>query len=41
MLFYRLYVNDLDFKLWDMRTVTINDFSVELKITDHIWKDFL
>lgn len=34
-------MNDLDFKKWDMKTVTINDFSVELPITDDMWKDFL
>jgi len=39
--YYRLLSNYLDFKLWDMKTATVNDFALELKITDEIWDDFI
>lgn len=41
IMYYRLFVNQIDFKLWDMKTVTANDFTVELKITDDLWEKFL
>ena len=36
----RLVSNELDFKIWDMQTVTLNDYTVELKIDDKMWTDF-
>ena len=38
--YYRLLANTVDFKLWDMKTETIDDFTVELKITDQLMDDF-
>lgn len=33
-------VNEVDYKIWDIKTITLNDFSVEISITDELWKDF-
>ena len=40
ILYKRLFSNELDFKLWDLQTVTVDDFSVELLITDIMWNTF-
>ena len=40
-MFVRLYMNNLDYKIWDMRTITIDDYSVDIPITDQIWNDFV
>jgi hypothetical protein len=34
IIFYRLQSNEIDFKLWDLQVVTLNDFSVEVKLND-------
>lgn len=40
--FYKLFIkNELDYKLWDLKTVTLNDFSVDVDITDEIWRNFM
>ena len=30
----------IDFKLWDVETVTASDFTVEYTITDEVWAQF-
>lgn len=39
--YYRLYVNDIDYGLWDLDTSTLNDYTIELKITDELWLDYI
>lgn len=39
-LYYQYQINELDYIIWDLKTVTINDYTVEMKITDAIWNDF-
>ena len=37
------YLNEtavIDFKLWDVETVTASDFTVEYIITDEVWAKF-
>ena len=47
MIFYKEFLqqklnkNEIDYIHWDNKTVTLNDFTVELKITDYIWNDYL
>jgi hypothetical protein len=47
MIFYKEFLqqmlnkNEIDYILWDKIMVTLNDFTVELKITDDVWKGFL
>lgn len=36
----RLLSNELDYQLWDIQTVTLNDYSVELKIKKNFWREF-
>ena len=36
---YRLQANDIDYKLWDMSTITANDFSIEFKISKELWDE--
>jgi hypothetical protein len=36
-LYYRLQVNKLDYKEWDLKTVTIDDYSIELAIDDALF----
>ena len=33
--------NEIDYKHWDNKTVTLNDFTVELRIKKKIWNDFI
>lgn len=40
-LYFRLYANALDFDMWDMRTITINDYTVEYPISSELWTEFL
>jgi hypothetical protein len=35
--YYRFRVNKIDYKLWDFRTITIDDYSVELKINESLF----
>jgi hypothetical protein len=35
-----MHQNEIDFRNWDEKTVTLNDFSVELIIDDDTWKEF-
>ena len=35
--YYRYKANEYDFKLWDIKTITIDDYSVELKIDDDLY----
>jgi hypothetical protein len=30
----------IDFKVWDVETVTASDFTVEFEITDQMWVKF-
>ena len=30
----------IDFKVWDVETVTASDFTVEYSVTDEVWKYF-
>ena len=39
-LYYRLLCNELDYKKWDMLTITPNDYTVVLKITRDLWLDY-
>ena len=38
-IYYRLQVNKLDYRLWDLKTTTINDYSVELILTPELLED--
>lgn len=38
---FRLQANEEDFKIWDIDTITLNDFTVELKVTNGMWSEFL
>jgi hypothetical protein len=46
MIFYKEFMqqklnkNEIDYIHWDTKTVTLNDFTVELIITDEIWENF-
>lgn len=33
-------VGNLDYKLWDVQTVTAADFTVEQVITKHLWRKY-
>jgi hypothetical protein len=35
-----MHQNEIDYRNWDEKTVTLNDFSVELIIDDDTWKEF-
>jgi hypothetical protein len=35
-MYYRLYVNDIDFQLWNCNTITLNDYSVQLIINERL-----
>ena len=37
---YRMQVNKLDFSLWDLKTVTIDDFTVEASLSIELWEHF-
>ena len=32
---------DLDFKSWDVNHCTVTDFSIQMKISDEMWKNYL
>lgn len=40
MLMYLNKVGNLDYKLWDVQTVTAADFTVEQVITKHLWRKY-
>jgi hypothetical protein len=33
--------NEIDYKHWDNKTVTLNDFTVEYRIKHNTWQDFV
>lgn len=33
--------NEIDYKHWDNKTVTLNDFTVEFRIKNKTWRDFI
>jgi hypothetical protein len=33
--------NEVDYKQWDNKTVTLNDFTVEYRIKNKTWKEFM
>ena len=33
--------NEISYKQWDKKTVTLNDFSVELRINIKTWTEFI
>jgi hypothetical protein len=33
--------NEIDYKHWDNKTVTLNDFTVEYRIKNKTWNDFI
>jgi hypothetical protein len=35
-----MHQNEIDYRNWDEKTVTLNDFSVELIIDHDTWKEF-
>ena len=37
---FKINQNEIDYKHWDNNTVTLNDFSVELRIDREIWDEF-
>jgi uncharacterized phage infection (PIP) family protein YhgE len=41
MIYYLFETSNLDYKLWDVATVTAADFTVEYIITEEIWNNFL
>ncbi len=36
----KLNQNEIDYKHWDNKTVTLNDFTVELRIEQKMWREF-
>ena len=40
-LYYLYKTSKLDYKLWDVDTVTAADFTVEAVISEKMWKNFL
>lgn len=40
-IYYLSKSNDIDYKLWDVKTVTPADFTVEYLISEKAWKTFL
>lgn len=40
-MYYRLYVNKVDYKLWDSATITLNDYSIDINITDDMYNEYL
>ena len=38
--YYRYFTNDIDYNIWDIHTITIDDYSVEVPITEEIWTEF-
>jgi hypothetical protein len=41
LIFYLYKTSLLDYKLWDVNTVTPADFTVEYIITEQIWDNFM
>ena len=39
--YYRYFTNDIDYNIWDIHTITIDDYSVEVPITEEIWAEYL
>ena len=37
---FKINQNEIDYKHWDNNTVTLNDFTVELRIDREIWDEF-
>lgn len=40
MTFYQYQVNEMNFLLWDVQTVTVNDYSVDVSFNERIWKEY-
>lgn len=40
VIFYMKKTSEMDYKLWDLTTVTAGDFTVELNITKTMWETF-
>lgn len=38
-IYYRYKLNNIDYKQWDLDTVTINDYSVEMEIDDKLYQE--
>lgn len=34
-------MSTLDFQMWDMKTLTASDFTVEMTITEDVWNHFV
>lgn len=41
VIFYMKKMAILDFQMWDMKTLTASDFTVEMTITEAVWNQFL
>ena len=39
-IYYLQEKSDIDFKRWDVNTVTASDFTVQMEITEEQWKYF-
>ncbi len=37
---FQINQNEIDYKYWDNNTVTLNDFTVELRIERETWDEF-
>ena len=37
---FQMNQNEIDYKYWDNNTVTLNDFTVELRIERETWDEF-
>jgi len=40
VIFYMKKTSEMDYKLWDLSTVTASDFTVELNVTKTMWETF-
>jgi hypothetical protein len=41
VIFYMKKMAILDFQMWDMKTLTASDFTVEMTITEALWNQFI
>ena len=40
--FYRLrYIGEIDYKVWDFNEITVSNYTVEIKVTKTMWKNFI
>ena len=37
---YQYHSNEMNFLLWDIETVTVNDYSVDLALNQRFWDEY-